>query len=110
MLKKSSSRLLTSLAVAKGWIEKQGDGKNAFLHAVLPDNETVIVEPPPGCPFSKPGNLCLLNKIMCRLKWSPFHSYNKFGKALVRIGLSPCAYWNYPPGTSMHTSVRMLTI
>jgi hypothetical protein len=92
VLQKSSSRLLTSMAVEKGRIEKQGDCKNAFLHAYLPADETVIVEPPPGCPFSKPGDLWLLNKTLYGLKRSPFHWYNKFCKALTDIGLTPCAH------------------
>ena len=92
VLQKSSSRLLTSLAIEKGRIEKQGDCKNAFLHAILPDDEVVIVEPPPGCPLSKPGDLWLLNKTLYGLRRSPFHWYSAFKDALVDIGLQPCAH------------------
>jgi hypothetical protein len=92
VLQKSSSRLLTSLAVEKGRVEQQGDCKNAFLHAVLPDDEIVIVEPPAGCPFSKPGDLWLLNKTLYGLCRSPFHWYNTFKAALVDIGLKPCPH------------------
>jgi hypothetical protein len=60
VLQKSSSRLLTSMAVEMGRVKKQGDCKNAFLHAILLDEEVVIVEPPPGCPISKPDDLWLL--------------------------------------------------
>jgi hypothetical protein len=92
VLQKSSSRLLTSLAIKKGCIEKQGDCKNAFLHAILPDDEIVIVEPPPGCPLSKPGDLWLLKKTLYGLRRSPFHWYNAFKDALLAVGLKPCPH------------------
>jgi hypothetical protein len=91
-LQKSSSRLLTSMAVKMGRIEKQGDCKNAFLHAFLPDDEIVIVEPPHGCPLSKPGDLWLLKKTLYGLRRSPFHGYQSFLKALAAIGLFPCPH------------------
>jgi hypothetical protein len=92
VLQKSSSRLLTSLTVEKGRIKKQGDCKNIFLHALLPPEEIVIVEPPAGCPFSKPSDLWLLNKTLCGLCCSPFHWYYMLCAALKDIRLKACAH------------------
>jgi hypothetical protein len=47
VLRKESNRLLTTIAVNIWKPQKQGDCKNAFCHPVLPDDETVIVRPPP---------------------------------------------------------------
>ena len=50
-------RLLTSLAVCHKRILKNGDIKQAFVQATLPDNEKYILKPPPGCPNTpKPQN------------------------------------------------------
>jgi hypothetical protein len=42
-------RLLTALAVRHKHTLKQGDFKNAFVQAPLPNNECTIIRPPPGC-------------------------------------------------------------
>jgi hypothetical protein len=73
-------------------IKKQGDCKNAFLHVILPNDEIVIVEAPPCCPISKPGELRLLKKTLYGLRCSPFHWYNAFKDALEAIGMKPCAH------------------
>eukprot|EP00978_Attheya_sp_CCMP212_P011740 scaffold29154_cov53-Attheya_sp.AAC.1 len=48
-------RLLTSMAVQHKRRLKQGDCKNAFCQATLPDDEPTIIHPPASCPFTKPG-------------------------------------------------------
>ena len=50
VLQYSSLRLLTSMAVEKTRRLKQGDYKNAFVQATLPDDELTIVRPPLGDP------------------------------------------------------------
>ena len=55
VLQYSSLRLLTSLAVEKRRILKQGDCKNAFVNATLPPDELTIVKPPIGDPDAVPG-------------------------------------------------------
>ena len=50
VLQYSSLRLLTSMATENCRILKQGDCKNAFCNARLPDDETTIIRPPPGDP------------------------------------------------------------
>ena len=55
-------RLIISLAITHRRLLKQGDVKHAFCQANLPPTECIVVSPPPGCPFSKPGELWLLRK------------------------------------------------
>jgi hypothetical protein len=64
------ARLLASLAVGKGRILKQGDCKNAFCQPELPEDEIVIVIPPKGCPYTKPGTYWKLNKTLYGLSRS----------------------------------------
>jgi Reverse transcriptase (RNA-dependent DNA polymerase) len=92
VIRKESDRLLTTLAVDMGRTQKQGDCKNAFLHPTLPPDEIVIVRPPPGCPFSKPGELWLLNKTLYGLFRSPKHWYDTLCQALRDIGMTPTVH------------------
>jgi hypothetical protein len=50
------------------------------------------VRPPPGCPISKPGRYCLLQKTLYGLGQSPKHWYKLLVAALVKIGKSPCKH------------------
>ena len=92
VIRKESDRLLTSIAVNMGRTQKQGDCKTAFLHPTLPPDEIVIVRPPPGCPFSAPGELWLLHKTLYGLRRSPKHWYDALCAALVFIGMTPLAH------------------
>eukprot|EP00957_Ditylum_brightwellii_P199651 15220259-Ditylum_brightwellii.AAC.1 len=65
--------LLTSFAVSSRRVLKQADCKNAFCHGVLPEDETVIVCPPPGCPQSKKRSLWKLKKTLYGLRRLPLH-------------------------------------
>jgi hypothetical protein len=56
------------MAVKRGRIQKQGDCKNAFCHPILPNGNIVIVQTPPGCPISKPGEYWLLRKTLYGLR------------------------------------------
>jgi hypothetical protein len=63
-------------------------------------DKIVIVRPPPGCPFSKPGKLWLLNKILYSLRRSPKHWYNALCQALKEIGMlwmahDPCVFTGF---------------
>jgi hypothetical protein len=73
VLRKESNQLLTTIAADIGKPQKQGDCKNTFCHPVLPEDETVIVRPPTGCPISKPGEYWLLRKTLYGLHRSPKH-------------------------------------
>ena len=52
--------------------QARGDCKNAFCQPrTLPDNELVIVTPPPGCPISPAGTYWKLLKTLYGLRRSP---------------------------------------
>ena len=89
VLKYSSLRLLCSKAVGDKCILQQGDCKNAFCHARLPDDELTVVRPPVGDPEYNQDTYWLLNKTLYGLRRSPHHWYNMFTQALKDIGLSP---------------------
>jgi hypothetical protein len=92
VIRKESDCLLTTMAIERGRIQKQGDCKNAFCHPILPDDEIAIVRPPPGCPISKPGEYSLLRKTLYGLRRSPKHWYETLAAALIKVGLSPCKH------------------
>jgi hypothetical protein len=73
VIRKKSCRLLTSLAIGLGRTQKQGDCKNALCHPLLPENKSIIIRPPAGCPLSKHGQLWLLRKTLYGLCCSPKH-------------------------------------
>lgn len=89
VLKYSSLRLLCSKAVGDKRILQQGDCKNAFCHARLPDDELTVVRPPVGDPEYDKDTYWLLNKTLYGLRRSPHHWYNMFTKALKDMGLQP---------------------
>ncbi|MFN9981135.1 MAG: reverse transcriptase domain-containing protein [bacterium] len=75
-------RLLTALAVRHKRPLKQGDFKNAFVQASLPENETTIIRPPTGCFCSGSSSFWRLRKSIWFALGSPslvqvvvFHSY-----------------------------------
>ena len=52
---------------------KQGDCKNAFCNAKLPDDEVTIIKPPSGDPDSRKTVFWLLKKTLYGLGRSPQH-------------------------------------
>eukprot|EP00804_Cyclotella_cryptica_P021434 CCRYP_005776-RA/>CCRYP_005776-RA protein AED:0.13 eAED:0.00 QI:0/0/0/1/1/1/5/0/1584 len=89
ILKYSSLRLLCSKAVGDKCILKQGDCKNAFCHARLPNDELTLVRPPVGDPEYSKDTYWLLNKTLYGLRRSQHHWHNMFVAALKDIGLHP---------------------
>ena len=69
----SSLRLLASMATASCRTLKQGDCKNAFCNAVLPDDKITIVRPPHGDPDAKRDVFWKLKKTLYGLGRSPRH-------------------------------------
>jgi hypothetical protein len=57
-----------------------------------PENEVVVVRPPPGCPTSAPGTYWRLNKTLCGLRWSPRHWYALVKRVFGETGLFPCQH------------------
>ena len=85
----SSLRLLTSMATENYRTLKQGDCKNAFCNATLPDYEVTIVRPPPGDLDAKRDVFWRLKKTLYGLARSPRHWYKLVNSVLKRIDLEP---------------------
>ena len=92
MLKQTSLRLLVSEAVRHKRVLQQGDCKNAFCQAELPDDERIAVRPPVGDPARDADELWLLRKTLYGLRRSPKHWYNKFTSILQTMGLTPSVH------------------
>jgi hypothetical protein len=103
MLRQELLRLLIYIAVQVRCVAKQGDCKNAFCQPRLPNEEVVIVTPPPGCPRSEPFSYWKLQKTLYGLRRSPRHWYENFKKHLLAIGFKacthdPCLFLGHRPG------------
>jgi hypothetical protein len=85
-------RLLTSLAVRHKRPLKQGDFKNAFVQASLPEKETTNIRPPTGCFHSGSSSYWHLRKSFYGLRQAPHHWYKLVSFILTspEIGLSQC--------------------
>ena len=97
VLKYSSLRLLTSKAVGDKRVLQQGDCKNAFCQAVLPDDEATVVRPPVGDPDYHKEVYWKLKKSLYGLRRSPRHWFNRIASILQEIGLvqsphDPCIF------------------
>jgi len=97
VLKYSSLRLLTSKAVGDKRVLQQGDCKNAFCQAVLPDDEATVVRPPVGDPDYNKEVYWKLKKSLYGLRRSPRHWFNRIASILQEIGLvqsphDPCIF------------------
>ena len=76
VLKYISLRLLTAKSVGEKCILQQGDCKNAFCNAKLPDDEFMVIRPPIGDPSFQDDDYCLLKKTFYGLLRFPHHWYN----------------------------------
>jgi hypothetical protein len=118
VLRQDSLRFLTSMAVQKRRVLRQGDCKNAFCQGVLPLEETTIVRPPSGNPDADHQEYWLLLKTLYGLRRSPRHWYNKINAILISIGLTPpledpCLYSGFiqdPSAPSSEKSTSPLTL
>ena len=70
-------------------ILKQGDCKNAFCNAKLPADETTIIKPPSGNPYTKKDVFWLLKKTLYGLGCPPQHWYRLVTSILINMGLQP---------------------
>ena len=98
-------RVLTSLAIYFKRKLKNGDIKQAFVQAVLPNHEKYILKPPPGCPRSPPNTYWLLKRTLYGLKRSPRHWFEKATDLLAKCDLhptpnNPCMFTGKPDGTN----------
>ena len=70
MIKPTTVRTILSLVVSKGWILRQFDVQNAFLHGNL--YEGVYMSQPPRFSHPQfPNHVCKLKKALYGLKQSP---------------------------------------
>ncbi|RVW65650.1 Retrovirus-related Pol polyprotein from transposon RE1 [Vitis vinifera] len=92
--KLNTIRILLSLAVNQDWCLQQLDIKNAFLNGDL--EEEVYIEIPPGFEESMAKNqVCKLQKSLYGLKQSPRAWFDRFTKAVLKLG--------YKQGQADHT-------
>eukprot|EP00956_Cyclotella_meneghiniana_P020999 scaffold37679_cov76-Cyclotella_meneghiniana.AAC.13 len=89
VLKYSSLRLLVAKAVRAKRVLQQGDCKNAFCNAELPEDELTVVRPPVGDPGYAKDEYWFLKKTLYGLRRSPHHWYNMITDILKGIGLTP---------------------
>lgn len=69
------------------------DISHAFLQALLPVNEEVFVEVPPGFDNAHEGDVVLkLVRNLYGLRQAPAHYFQKFSDSLAKLGFVPSAY------------------
>ena len=74
-----------SPVVTQGWLLRQLDVNNAFLHGTL--TEAVYVVQPPGFKDdTKPTHVCRLNKAIYGLKQAPRACYSALKRAIMEFG------------------------
>ena len=87
VLKYSSLRLLTAKEVGDKLILQQGECKNAFCNATLPDNEVTVIRPSIGDPDFQEDEYWLLKKTLYVLRQSPHNWYNIIKGILLKMFL-----------------------
>ena len=68
-----------------------GNFVQAFCQSSLPVHEQYIYKPPLGCKIAPPNTYLRLLKTLYGLIRSPRHWYETVNKALINVGLMPCA-------------------
>jgi hypothetical protein len=84
-------RLIFSLLASQNWKGRQVDFKNAFLNGHL--DTPIFMEQPPG--FKDPQHpdwVCVVSRLLYRLKQSPCQWNIELHNALLDLGLSNSAY------------------
>jgi hypothetical protein len=88
VVKTATIRLVLSLAVSQGWVLRQLDVQNAFLHGVL--EEEVFMKQPPGYINAEfPSYHCKLDKALYGLKQAPRAWYSRLSDKSQSIGFLP---------------------
>jgi hypothetical protein len=88
VVKPATIRLILSLAVSHGWVLRQLDVQNAFLHGIL--EEDVYMKQPPGFVSPDfPSYHCKLDKALYGLKQAPRAWYSRLSDKLQSLGFAP---------------------
>jgi hypothetical protein len=88
VIKPATIQLVLSLAVSQGWVLRQLDVQNVFLHGVL--EEEVFMKQPPGYINAKfPSYSCKLDKALYGLKQASRAWYSRLSDKLQSIGFIP---------------------
>jgi hypothetical protein len=85
VVKPATIRTVLTIAVTQGWLLRQLDVNNAFLHGTL--TEAVYTVQPPGFKDdTKPTHVCRLNKAIYGLKQAPRAWYSALKRAIMEFG------------------------
>jgi hypothetical protein len=85
VVKSATIRVLLSLAISRGWVIRQIDILNAFLHDLL--GEDVYKKQPLGFVDSDhPGYICKLDKSLYGLKQAPCAWFSRLNSKLLQLG------------------------
>jgi hypothetical protein len=85
VVRSTTIRVILSLAVSRGWVMRQLDVQNAFLHDFL--EEDVYTHQPPGYEDKdRPNYVCKLNKALYGLKQAPRGWYARLSAKLLQLG------------------------
>jgi len=98
-----SFRVLLHIAASLGWDVQHFDIKTAFLHGILPENETMFMEQPPG--FEVPGKEDWVMKLMKSIYgmkqasrvWNRTFDRAVRGWGFKRLSSEWCIYWRQTP-------------
>jgi len=84
VIKPTTVHIILSLVVSKGWVLRQFDVKNAFLHDHL--YEDVYTSQPPGFSHPQfPDHICKLKKMLYGLKQSPQAWFSRLSSQLLAL-------------------------
>jgi hypothetical protein len=81
VVKPATIRLILSLAVSHGWVLRQLDVQNAFLHGIL-EEEVYMKQPPGFIDPVFPSYHCKLDKTLYGLKQAPRAWYSRLSDKL----------------------------
>jgi hypothetical protein len=88
VVKPATIRMVLYFVVSRGWVLRQLDVQNVFLHGIL--EEDVYMKQPPGFVDSNfPSYHCKLDKALYGLKQAPRVWYSQLSDKLQSLGFSP---------------------
>jgi hypothetical protein len=93
VVKSATIRTILSLAVSQGWILRQLDVQNAFLHGFL-DKDVFMRQPPGYEDQALPHYICKLDKALYGLKQAPRVWYARLSAKLLQLGFRISKVYN----------------